>query len=525
MTFRLRFASLLCLPLVLAACGGADLTSGEPMNTGGTAGGGGSGGQPGAGAGGSNAGASGSGGSSTGGSAGSAGSTAGSAGAPGPTCSATDATPKDAMFVVPPALIQPGTPDGSLTRPFTSIADAIGAAAAEQKARVIVSAGTYAENIALNALSAALTIEGGWSFESSTWVHVCDATSDSYRPTIKGASSDTPTLHVSGTQTQVLTLHALRITTPASASAGQSQIAIHVTSSTVTLDDVDVVAGDAGDGQTPTTPPPAPGQIQCDGLTLCGPTDTNLDGNPGPEGAAPTTGGTFDTVGFTPASGLAGGQGEPGRNGTSGGTSLPITCFVCSTDVTNCKQVPDPGKTGTPGKCGCGGLGGNGGLPGGGGGASVGLLATSKATITITNSAITSGDGGDGAQGQNGGPSGDGSDGTPGQASDTCENDVNDMASCQVAASSTGNKCKAFNTVKTSSSGGAAGGKGGTGGPGGKGGPGAGGPSYAVVSIGSDVKIDEATTKLKHGNGGTGAKDAGDKEAPKGAEGEKLTQP
>jgi hypothetical protein len=227
--------------------------------------------------------------------------------------------------------------------------------------------------------------------------------------------------------------------------------------------------------------------FSCDPPSQNGSTMFQTNGMPGAAGSPGLAVGTVGAGGdngteqagesWLGANGQSGGPGASGTGGKGGGGGTGFT-------FSDCTQIGGPsGPCEVAGTAGAGGgaagLGGGGGSGGGAGGGSLGVYLW-NATVTITNSSISAGNGGDGGVGGFGGAGqqgGLGGAGTP------------DDGNC---------------TVMCLPGLGGPGGAGGTGAPGGSGGGGAGGPSVGVMRLhGSTASIDQATT-IQVGSGGSG---------------------
>lgn len=415
---------------------------------------------------------------------------------------------------------------GSPSAPLKTIDQAVALATALGKASIYLAEGTYDEAVTLPEASA-IYVEGSWK-PGAVWHRNCEV----------GARSGTV---LSGPFVALGVDGGLRSLT-VRAQGSPTNIALRAAKGRFFVRDARLEAGAAADGSPgangPNGNPPLAGAPVCS------------SGANGASGAIPpaTVNGRFLTDGsFTAGNGANGGSGVNGANGTSGTPTQckqggcypegyacnphacnPYSCYphdcnphscgffqtcydtcydtcynTCYDTCYSCTYAA--GTTGTlTGTCGLGGGGGGGGRAGGGGGASVALSVATGVTVSVFQSELVSGNGGKGAPAGLGGA---GAQGTVGLSSSaTC-----DTGSCGAAPA-----CGDVTTTVVAP----AGGKGGTGGQGANGTPGAGGPSYAVVRVGTAVVNLSADTSLTFGSAGVGAPGA-----PDGAAGELLTLP
>jgi len=324
------------------------------------------------------------------------------------------------------------SPDGSRKAPYKTIGAAV---TANGRPRIYVCAGTYSENVRLDAAHA-ISLYGG--FDCSGWKYGTTGNKVTIAPP-KGVA-----VTIDGVKNVVL--EDLEIDGSADqATAGDSAIAVFAANATASLKRVSLIAGKATNGAHGSngtdkpnynTPNATDGKMAMastpGGATPC----ACLDGkttSTGAKGAAPA--GFPDDGVANPAVGAANGgstgsgtcgDGTVGANGlaksagagsTSSG-SASASGWVIVTDST-------AGATGNPaqggggggakngvmtagGGGGCGGCGGTGGGAGGTGGSSFALLSF-NASLSIDSSTLTSGGagsggaGGDGQDGQGGG--------------------------------------------------------------------------------------------------------------------------
>ncbi len=411
-------------------------------------------------------------------------------GAPGP-CSPTDLPPALAVFVSP---LASGGGNGSAAAPLTTIADAMVLARVEHRARVILDTGTYTEAVRFVDSDPGIVVQGGWKRGSGGWTRLCDVNARDLT-TISAPSGIAVTAEG---VTRLSGLRQLTVRTKTSVAAGESTFGVFVrgAGSRFFLDDVVVVASNAGSGGTGA----GVGVVttQCNGATDC---STGLAGPLGPN-AAPAAAGTFTVDGFTTGDGKPGTPGASGANGQAGSVSTLYCVTSCYENTCNptptCKK--DVQASSSSGTCGCGGAGGGAGGGGLGGGASVALYVKGvDAKVAVTRSDLRAGNGG------KGGDPGDGASGASGSAGRDGQS-----ISCPVACTAyAGSPCTQTQYHCTmagaaSAGGGTAGGTGGTGGPGGRGGGGAGGPSYVIVEPAAGAALVDGATTLTAGTGGAG---------------------
>ncbi len=396
---------------------------------------------------------------------------------------------------------------GTREAPYRTLGRGIAeATAAGKRVYACATEGNYTERLTLDAGASGLEVYGG--FACGTWEY------DGRRAAV--VEGGTIGLLVEGAQG--LTLTDVAVQAADGSEAGESSVALQVTAAEVTLRRVRLragngVAGTGGElaewtagvewptidelagkdggsgagehcsyvtcpgggatrgggggrpdvtgenGQAGTATPPSSEAGLGDGGLAGGTCATGLGENgghgaEGSDGAGATSYGTLTAAGWTAASGTPGSPGGPGQGG-GGGASLS--------------------SAGGGGGGGCGACGGNGASAGGGGGSSIALLVYDS-VVTLTESALTSGDGGNGGAGRTG------------QAGQ-------ENASLPGVGGFAGN----------GASGACDGGNGGPGGPGGASGGGAGGVSVGILYAGSAPTVDGATMSLiQTGSAGEG---------------------
>ena len=385
--------------------------------------------------------------------------------------------------------------DGSAAKPFQTIALAQTKARAAGKVKVYLDQGTYAEAVVIADGSTGIVIEGGWKKTGATWGRDC------------GAGARASTIIASPTSPAVLfekvkTLSGLRRLTvktkPKGATvadtAGESLIGVFIrgNGSRVALDDVEVIAGDAGDGGA------AKAGVASAALACTTSCSTGASGTSSGPGAPASIPGGYGGSGFLPSDGSPGVKGGDGKMGTIFGYGGLENCVDdcpavdCSLACPIASSTPTYAPNGT---CGCGGIGGAPGGPGRGGGASIGLYANGDALdLQLVNVKITAGNGGKGSAG---GLGADGAMGSPGKAGED--------KTCNVGCNHNPTTCACQKAYPTTIKGGAAGGTGGAGGRGGNGGAGAGGPSWSLVAIGASPTVSATDVTYVHGVGGDGS--------------------
>jgi hypothetical protein len=207
-------------------------------------------------------------------------------------------------------------------------------------------------------------------------------------------------------------------------------------------------------------------------ISACTPGIVGEIGTPGTPGAGATDLGQLNKTGYTGVAGTNGTAGAAGQGGGGGGGAK---------GGTGAGQCIDPTKAGgaSGGSGGSGGCGGAGGKGGGAGGSSIALVSV-KATLTLTDVTLKTGNGGKGGDGgleQEGGGGGQ-----PGK----------------------GGGVGAASGLKP----GCNGGLGGQGGKGGRGGGGLGGHAIGLAHSGESAPAMSGVTFNKKGTAGTGGKGA-----------------
>lgn len=416
---------------------------------------------------------------------------------PPPACDPA-AVPDDAMGVFASPVGSDASGDGTRLKPYKSIAVAMKAARGIGRSRVFLDVGTYAEAVTFADATPGIFVEGGWKATGASWTRNCAAGARAQTviaaPTAVAIFADAVT-HRSGVRSLTIATKSKGATVPDA--SGESVIGVFVRGdgSQFALDDVEVVAGSAGDGGA-ASGGAAGAPIACTGY-VCSAIAVGTHGahgTAGPNGGAAKIPGSFGFSGFVPADGAAGTKGGNGAPGGPGGAGATRSCVgSCTGEGGVCGGfcgVIWTNRTGDTGKCGCPGGGGGFGKPGRGGGASVALLVVGDAQVDVTRSRLVAGNGGNGSPGGAGAEGATGAVGSGG-ASVACDTNCGRSPSCA---------CVGVDQVTLA--GGAPGGTGGTGGRGGNGGGGAGGPSYTIVAV-SAAKVVVSDTALSYGNGGT----------------------
>jgi len=420
--------------------------------------------------------------------------------------------PDETMGVFASPTGSDGTGDGTALKPLRSIGAALVKANALGRSRVYLDVGTYPESVNIGDPPAGVFVEGGWKAIGASWGRNCagDARAQTViaSPSNIGVLVDAPK-KPSG-------LRRLTVTTKANGASpidtsGEAVFGVFIrgNGAVFTLENVDVIGGNGGNGGTAKNGIPSSTSFVC--AASC---STGAAGAGSPAASGAKVPGGFGASGYTPADGSPGVKGSDGQMGTSGGSGSSGSCVTsCSSLVPDCTGVTSCSaavaiKTAANGSCGCGGSGGAGGGRGRGGGAAVSVLIIGDSVdVQIVGSRLQAGNGG---KGSDGGLGADGSPGSTGKAGDSisCAASCGRDPSCNCAPSSTA----------TVIAGGTAGGVGGTGGRGGNGGAGAGGQSYALVTIGTAQKVTTTSVTLAHGTGGSGSifGTAGDRFPPGG---------
>lgn len=432
-----------------------------------------------------------------------AGDNSGGATSPPQGCDPTAAPEAEAIFVSPAGL---DSNAGSAQLPVKTLSTALTKAKANLAKRIYLQVGDYSEasTLVFTEAEGGIIIEGGWNKQGAKWSPAC-ADDRRLSTTIAVASN------VAVRVTDVAVASALRHLTLATkaqgispfAQPGESMYGIWVSGATTVfnLNDVEVIAGNAGSGGDAPIGPNGVGPALCtglaacctDGIAGCGNAQVGPTAPPGaPVAPSAAQSGAFHSSGYAGENGPAGANGPNGYNGKAGGagTSGGNVCRVggscgkcqtggnascpgtCGPKVAPTSYSPLVGETG---HCGCGGLGGFGGQGGRGGGASIALYVTTGATVVVKDSVLRAGKGGNGAAGGVGGEGALGSDGSVGAPAfciTSCYDGCQGSCTCDQG---------------TSVPGGAAGTRGGKGAKGGQGGGGSGGPSHAVVTLAGSV--------------------------------------
>jgi hypothetical protein len=364
-------------------------------------------------------------------------------------------------------------PCGKKATPCLTVQDGVATATAlvaQGGAAVVwVGQGAYSESVTL---ASGVSIRGG--FATDWTVPRCGA------PTvITGVTGATLTATNLKTPITVSTMTLHGTSSPA---PGESVYGVFATSdgdagAGLTLEDVTIALGPAGNG--------TPGLTGTDGAGADASCSTS--GNPfvGEPGSGASNSGTFSIDGFTPSSASKGSQGGTGLTGSVGAAGCAQPCIEGCTDGLCSAQAENP-VCAAVGPGGCGGGGGGGGTGGGGGGSSVALFAW-NVPVLVQGGALGAGNGGPGGMGGPGGPGG----AAPAPTS----------ASCVSACTYSGLTCVTSSNATATSTNGAPGGQGGTGG---RGGGGAGGSSYSLYSGGSSTTSFSGAVAYSHGKAGLG---------------------
>jgi hypothetical protein len=427
--------------------------------------------------------------------------------------------------------------DGSMAKPFTTLAAAVNEAATSGKRVYACTSAPFTESVTL---SAGLEVYGGFDCTKGwSW-------SLSARSQLMGPADAVALTIEKGAVNAKVEGFSITAASPSDLTMGGSSIAVAIDDVAATLDHCDVTAGDAADGLAGTVPsgtavkgadapPPDPGTMNAcvlpasvnggaPGTTTCGSVDTSggiggkggITGTMGGDGLSGVTGNNPAMMPKLGMDGLGGGgqtdpagtcatgdPGAPGTNGGAGNGGSAMGDMLSLTGITNTDMTD--GAPGTPGQGGgggggamsgvfCppgaspvdgpgasgggGGAGGCGGLGGGGGkagGSSIAILSlgTHLTLTTVTLAVGKAGKGGNGTLEQSGGAVGAGAFGG--------------------AASGLG-----------SSNPGCKGGDGGKGGNGGPGGGGRGGHAVGIAYATAPASMPVATfTPGMPGSGGT----------------------
>jgi hypothetical protein len=407
--------------------------------------------------------------------------------------------------------------DGGPDAPLATLARALSLARSSGRTTVFLDQGLYSSDPVRLTGGDGVTLRGGWRRADGAWLRDCRP-DRRLRTELKAPG---PVIELRRVVTASV-LRDLTVSTESPQDAGESSIAIIVDGSTLTLSNVKVEAS-AGAAAPAVVAHPVPSAVRCEGINDC------LQGTGGlnRDQFQPlhSDGGSFGPSGFSAGDGVAGVPGDNGENGTSGGIGAVSmscgdgTCSMCSLPFFGspafCTGAPTQTRSGEMGRCGCGGLGGPGGRGGRGGGASVALLAVNGARVELRASELLAGKGGNGSLGAAGANGGTGTQGTAGDSA-LCPPPCAFMPSvarkCPDNRSSSPGTCFPGGDASWRTNpanrldGGVPGGPGGPGGRGQRGGDGAGGPSHAIVEVGSTTSVTALPgTILRAGQGGTGA--------------------
>jgi hypothetical protein len=390
--------------------------------------------------------------------------------------------------------------------PAKTIGRGLAIARARDAGVLYLDKGSYAENLLIPE-GPALRLRGGWGKSGFAWVRDCASNRRSLTSLLT-----TPPVGIDvrspapGTSLEDLSVAMTAVPSAGADQPGGSSIVVRVSGGAFGLTNVELVASDAASGGLATRPL-NPGALACAGTpATCG------DGGLGVDRLTPapsSDGGVFTSAGFVPgdgAQGQAGGDGQHGRPGGPGATATG--CYgSCTCSFNNCNNSGTQGPvTAEAGRCGCGGRGGPPGAPGRGGGASIALLALDGALVVVTSSALRAGNGGAGSPGT------DSPAGTPGAGRAGANSTCTTQACVMTTACSPGpGACYPggnMSYVPTTVAGGVSGEPGGRGGVGQPGGGGAGGPSHAIVRVGSATVAVDGSSALTVKAGGLGASGA-----------------
>jgi hypothetical protein len=426
--------------------------------------------------------------------------TACSAGGSAPACLLTNPSTTTGVFVATGGGTNPSlcggeaSPCGTITVGLAAIAQSAGT-----RNIIYVANGTYTEQVTL---APGVTIQGGWLYSANTWTHWCTANPQT------GAVIQAPT----GTGTTVIanfaaagsaTLDTLTIQSIPMAAPGQSLYGIMATGSatSLTLNNVDISVAAGGPGA-----PGMPGAGGAAATAACtgSPQSGGAGGNGNAGSGAPV--GNYSATGYAPSTGQNGGlttAATAGQCGSPPGSAQTTMVDNMCGDPggTGCGEVDPFACTSKAGICGAGGNPGTPGTGGVGGGSSIGLFVWGGASVTVTGSAVGTGNGGAGGAGGTGGNGGggylgpNGANGVYGPATTDCTNHCVGKPSEQVCS------CLLTNSVICATGG--AGTLGGPGGAGGNGGGGNGGDSYCWYA-GGGGSVSATPSECSAGSGGTG---------------------
>ncbi len=357
---------------------------------------------------------------------------------------------------------------GLAASPCRTVQHAVTRAVATFRDHVLLDDGEFEELETLQ-IPAGVTLQGGWSRVNSTWQRACPSERSS-QTVIQSQARVAVRVSAAGS----VHLDALTIRTKDVGDTGESLYGVWVdgAESQLTLDEVTVVAGDAGSGLNG-----LPGQT-LSGPQTCDEPGTGANGADGTNGQSSSS--VFTRAGYSPGDGTTGENGQEGKTGTTGQSGS----VLCIPYDGNCNHAPAPDYTLTAagGKGGCGGGPGTGGTGGQGGGSSIALYV-SQGQVAVHGGSLVAGAGGNGGEGGLPGEGGSGKTGAIGQ-------EVNCPTQCGQNSGANGSR----------------GGTGGKGGNGGKGGSGAGGNSVALVYA-EDALVERTDVTLTVGEAGRGLGD------------------
>jgi hypothetical protein len=391
---------------------------------------------------------------------------------------------------------------GAATKPCSSIVLGIGVAAQQAPHKVVLANDTFDEVINLDQNTNGMTIEGGYvldytqtdQFGNPAWVPKCATNLAQIVETT--AHTEPYVVHVNGASN--ITLRLMSIQSRTAATFGESIYGAQIIDSTVTIDNVVIIAENGGNGLggNPGGSNGAPCGIDAGGAT---------GGNAG-YGAA----GNFQKDGYHPATAQPGGDGDWGKYTPGGPGSCNSNCVNCMPTFNpdtgpSCNTSSPSQQCGPTGFGGCNGARGLGGGGGAGGGATVALFLSGSSNVTLLNgTTFLTALGGNGGNGASGGFGDAGTTGSPGG-----------QTTCALTCGGADGGCFATSTAPLD---GGSAGFGGPGGNGGTGGGGAGGPSYLVVRLQPAQLTPSVVTSI--GDAGPGA--PGDGGAPNGQSGDQA---
>lgn len=389
---------------------------------------------------------------------------------------------------------------GSAALPFKTLSaglDALGG-----KLVVYVDEGTYPEVISLDPSKSGVTISGGWQRTGGSWKRDCDKDARKKTVIASPAQAGLKVGAIGGTvRIRTLSIFSKPQCGSAPNQSGESCYGVvFVGPGTLNLEDVEVTAGEAGNGGAATTYVAAVPPNCGNGVSGCSDGGQGNNGDPAHAAMA----GVFTATGYSGGDGHPGEPGSAGANGTPGGSGQTASCYLqgCSGGGGPCAghfcgTLGTSSVTSGHGLCGCGGAGGPAGGAGRGGGASIGIFASGSGSIVnLSNSAIQAGKGGNGSAGRQGESGSQGKSGSGGLAAKCYGN-------CESVDKGSG-QCNCEQPGTYNLAGGTPGGTGGPGGAGTSGSGGAGGPSWALVRFGGSVVSRGPDSTLVFSTGGTG---------------------